>query len=257
MQLNKGKILGYLLLTASLAVIIFLSIQMEEEDNSGISSIVLKGNSHLSTEDYLKYTRLDSKDNFRYLTVNIIKDRFEKHPYIDFASVKREPNNIIYVNIVEKKFDAVVTQWGKSFFITGEYTLIPFYFGTRNVDYPIISGISRTDTLKPFFSVRKDLEIKDAFRVMAVAELIDKNLYSNLSEIICSGERGMQIQFINLDFPVILGKGEEIKKMVYFGKMWAYFDGKLNNDIVEYIDLRYDKHIFLGFNREQIEGQSS
>lgn len=256
MQFNKGKILGYLLLTALLVLVVFMSLNVEGKAAPAIESISIEGSKLLNGNDYLKYSRLDDSESYKYLSVNIIKDRLEKHPYISEASVKNVSGRITAV-VTEKKFSAIVNQHGKSFFITPAFELLPFIYGTKDVDYPIISGVSLTDTLKAFTRVRKNKDIKTSFKVIDALELTDRKLYGNLSEIICESSRGMLVQFINFDFPVILGKGDEIKKIAYFGKLWSYFDGKLNRNVVNYIDLRYEKNIFLGLNRDQTRGQNS
>lgn len=249
--------MGSLFMLLLILAIAFLSVRVNIEEAPRITFISLSGNTHLDVEDYFKFTRLDEKEKYKYLSVNIIKDRFEKHPYVETASVKLEPDNKVYVQISEKTFEAIITQYGRNFFLSEEFELLPFMFGTHNVDYPLIRGLSRKDTIKTFSIMYDDPEIKTALKIMAATELIDKNLYANISEIVCSGEKGIELYFNNLDFPVLLGDGEVIRKMVYFGKMWAYFDGKLNNAVVDYIDLRYDKHVFLGFDPGQLEGQSS
>ena len=93
-----------LLLILSIA---FLSVRVNVEEAPKITFISLSGNTHLNVENYFKFTRLDEKENYKYLSVNIIKDRFEKHPYIETASVKLEPDNKVYVEISEKTFEAM------------------------------------------------------------------------------------------------------------------------------------------------------
>ena len=54
-------------------------------------------------KDYLHFTKLDKDSSLSGLTLRVIKDRFEKHPYVEFADVEFENNNIVSVEITERK----------------------------------------------------------------------------------------------------------------------------------------------------------
>ncbi|MDP2038884.1 MAG: hypothetical protein Q8L04_16000, partial [Ignavibacteria bacterium] len=46
--------------------------------------------------------------------------------------------------------------------------------------------------------------------------------------------------------PVMLGRGNELRKVLYFSSFWNYLKGKELNNYMGYADMRFGGHIFLG-----------
>jgi len=53
-----------------------------------------------------------------------------------------------------------------------------------------------------------------------------------------------------LNFPVVFGRKDEIKKVVYFNNLWKFMKGNEVNNYLDYVDLRFDKHVYLGITEE-------
>ena len=64
------------------------------------------------------------------------------------------------------------------------------------------------------------------------------------------------LYFSSMNYPVIIGRGNEIRKVIYFNNFWTYLKGKEINNYMEYVDLRYGGHVYLGFTEQNSqEGQ--
>jgi hypothetical protein len=54
------------------------------------------------------------------------------------------------------------------------------------------------------------------------------------------------LQFSQIEAAVVLGRNNEIEKVMYLEKLVQKFDQTHINNVLNYIDLRYSKYIYLG-----------
>jgi hypothetical protein len=55
------------------------------------------------------------------------------------------------------------------------------------------------------------------------------------------------LTFKNFDFPVILGRGDEIRKIIFLNKIWSKIQNNKSAELpINYIDLRFDNLIYIG-----------
>ena len=117
----QGKILGVLIFTAMLLGVVYLSIMTGNGIKNKIGTIEVTGNDYLTGETYLKFTELNNINNYKYLSLHLIKDRFEKHPFIERAEVKFKSRDVVLVNVREKKFEAVFIKDSAHFLMTDNF----------------------------------------------------------------------------------------------------------------------------------------
>ena len=86
--------------------------------------------------------------SYEDLTLPVIKDRIEKHPYVEYADVEFENKNLVSIEIVEKKIKAVLLDGSEPHFITEDLQVLPYYENTKYVDYPVISNLKEKDKIK-------------------------------------------------------------------------------------------------------------
>ncbi len=244
---KKGKILGTVLFVLLISLLIFLTFILNNKmENRKIQIIKLSGNKLLPEKDYLRFTKLDKDSSFNGLTLRVIKDRFEKHPYIENADVEFENKNLLSVEITEKKIKAILLAGGDAHFITEDFQVLPYYENTKYVDYPIISNLKEKDKIKPMENFKND-DTRNAFRIIEAIKLTNENILKRLSEINMSKGGDIVLTFSGLKPSVIFGRGDEAKKIVYLEILW---EGKIetNVDITksDYVDLRFANEVFLG-----------
>ena len=83
--------------------------------------------------------------------------------------------------------------------------------------------------------------------------MLNPGLYDNLSEIDLRDGKNVIIYFSSVDYPVILGRENEIKKMVVFEKLWESIGTIQANKLLEYVDLRFSDKVYLGIAGETLQ----
>ena len=254
---NFGKIFGLIFMTLSLLLIVNLSFSLERKDDIKISLIELNGDSHLKKDQYFKYANLDKPNEYGKLTLSLIKDRLEKHPYVKYAEVKYDGQNKVTANIYEKTIDAILTEDGKQYFVTDEMEIIPFLPFTSKVNYPVVSNPLVKNDLKNLKSAGKNRDIITGLKILTTLKLVNPELYDDLSEIDLRQGKDIVMFFSSLDYPVVVGRKNEIKKTIYLNSLWSYIKGKEVNNYMNYIDLRFSEHVYLGLNASLDKSESA
>ncbi|MDH7604669.1 MAG: FtsQ-type POTRA domain-containing protein [Melioribacter sp.] len=240
------NLLSVILFVLLIGIIFYIGLMQNEKTKILIDAITIYGNNHLSKEDYMRFANLIDKNSYRNLSLRIIKDRIEKHPYVDYADVKYEGSGKVIIKIYEKNFSSILIDNQNQFILTEEMELLPFLPDTKNVDYPIISNIFKKDSLRVLKSLRKNYDVLTASKILSGIKYLNEELYNELSLIDMNKGADIMLYFSSLDYPVLIGRGSEIKKIVYFNNLWNYLKGKEINNYMNYIDLRYNEHIYFG-----------
>ncbi len=251
---RAGKISSIIFLIVIFALLIFLSMNLDEEKAYTINVIELNGDIHLTADQYFNYAKLDDKDSYKNLTLPIIKDRIDKHPYIVNADVKYDGMNKVTITITEKTFEVIVIVDNQKYLVTDKFELLPVLPFTRKMDYPLISNPDVKGNFELFRTVKTQADIILASKMITAAKLLDAKLYQEISEIDMRKGRDILIYLSSINYPVVIGRGDEIKKVVYFNRLWSYLKNKDVNSLLAYIDLRFKNNIYLGLAVD--DGQS-
>ena len=235
-------------MTLSILLIVYLSFSLERKDDIKISVIELNGDVHMKKDQYFKFANLDKLSEYGKLTLSLIKDRLEKHPYVKYAEVKYDGQNKVTVNIYEKTFDAILIADNKQYFITDKLEIIPFLPFTNKVNYPVVSNPLVEGDITKIKYVRKGSDIITGLKILTTLKLVNPELYEELSEVDLRKGKDIVMFFSTLDYPVVVGRKNEIKKTLYLNSLWSYLKGKEVNNYLNYIDLRFSEHVYLGLN---------
>ena len=247
MKKNGGKISGailFLLLVSGLFYLTFF--QVNKTQKGEIKMIVVTGNNLLSESDYLSFTRLNDISKYAGIRLSVIKDRFEKHPYVENADVELNGDRTVIVKITEKKIAGVLLSGKEPNLITGKFQVLPLLPDTKFIDLPVISNIRDDDKIIPMKFI-KNKDIIQAFRIIEAAKLTNTDILRKLSEINLRKGGDVVLTFSGIKPPVIYGRGEDAKKMVYLDIMWEQINNVTNlSTQSDYIDLRFANEIFVG-----------
>lgn len=254
---RKGKITGTLLFVSMLLGVLYFSVISGEENAGKIDKILLTGNRILSREFYLKFSKLNDISAYKFLSLAVIKDRLEKHPYISRADVKFSGNHEVSVEITEKKFKAIVLSGSDQYLITEDFQLAPVMPFTRNIDLPVISNPSMITKHKRWEKFRNS-ETITAFRIIDAARLVNQDLCNGLSEINMRDGHDIVLSLRNFLFPIVIGRGDEVRKLIYLNSIWTKLDSNKNaaGNLISYIDLRFDKLVYVGMAGEDMDVNS-
>lgn len=249
MQRNV-KITSVLMLLILSAVVVYLTISVEDKPNKQVSLVELKGNIHLPKDQYFKFAGLNDIQKQNDVNIAIIRDRLSKHPYIQKVDVAIKENRLM-IDISEKRFEAILFSKDKQFFVTDNSVLVPVLPYTQQINYPIISNPKIENEILPMTSVLKQKDIVTALKILSAAKLVNPDLSDALSEINLRNGKDILVQFSSMDYPVIIGRGSEIRKILTFNTLWDYLSSNKSSAIINYVDLRYAEHVFLGFIDEE------
>lgn len=207
--------------------------------------INIHGSKLLNSNIYLRFAGLDNSSVYNEVTLNRIKKRIEEHPYILKAEVKSDGRGNVDIRIKEKEIYAVLLGKSEPFFLTNDFELLKIEEFTTYSDIPVVSNFRLTDKLTPS-KIFKNEDIVEAFRIIDAAKITDIELSNKLSEINLKNGGDVVLTFSGISFPVLLGRGDESKKMIYLSLVWDRINNlKASYQNTEYIDLRFANEAFI------------
>ena len=247
MSKDYGKITGTVLFTVIIISVLYLSLfKYNEKGKEEIKMINIQGNNLISKDIYIRFADLDDKSVYDDLTLNIIKKRIEEHPYVAKAEVKSDGRGNVDVKIREKEIYAVLLNNGEPFFLTNNFELLKIFEYTTYSDIPVISNVRVSEKFSSSKVLRNE-DIIEAFKIIDAAKITDIDVSKKLSEINLKYGGDVVLTFSEVNYPIVFGRGNESKKMIYLSLIWERIN-KFNNDLknTEYIDLRFANEAYIG-----------
>jgi cell division protein FtsQ len=212
------------------------------------TQIEVSENSLLPAKEYLRYVGLSDARKYDDLTLLEVKTKIEKHPYMRKAEVEFDGINTILVEVQEKEIKAVLLQKNELKLITSDLETLPLFPPTSMKDLPVISNLS-SNGKNSYRS--EDLEF--AFRIIDAISLSDTNVRKNLAEINLRKGGDVILTFTGLQFPVLFGKNDEIRKALLLKSLWQQLIEQENiYEKTEYLDLRYKNKVFIGKRKTEL-----
>jgi len=244
---NRGKILGTFIFVVLISLMFYLIFFLSAKKETGeIEMIEVTGNVLLDGKEYLSFTRLDNIAEDDGISLPLIKDRFEKHPYVRAAEVEYVGNKKIEVLLTEKKILAVILIEPEPYFISEDFQVLPMFLNTKFIDVPVISNAVFKNDPAVLSYARTD-ELTEAMKIIESVRMTNHNMSSSLSEINLRNGGDIILTFSGLRAPVIFGRKSAAKKMVYLEMLWdKLLNGKGLVERSEYVDLRFANEIFIG-----------
>jgi cell division septal protein FtsQ len=256
MKNSKTKILSFVILSAMVIVLTMLSLILEEKKDVAFSAIKLEGNQLCSKSDYLEFLHLNSADEFPYLNAHIVRDRFQKHPYIDGVTVIQN-KNVLDITIKEKGIDAILVSEDTQYLITDKMQVIPFLPKTYQLNIPVISNPKFVKKLKVMSSCKKQKDIIDALKIIATVKAANPEFLSSVSEIDLRNGKDIVLLMEGKNYPVIIGRGNLVKKSYCLSSSSVFLNNNSLNKIINHIDLRYNDMLVFGFKDSLIEAKDN
>lgn len=249
--MNKSiKIFGISFFILLVGIVFYFSMSLEEKNIFKVELIEINGNIHLMNDQYIKFANLEDKRTYTDLSLQVIKDRIEKHPYVAWVDVRPEEMGKVSVEIHEKDFAAIVMNNRTKYLLTKNLEVIPIAPFTKNINYPIISNPVAGDEIISMTYLSNKNDVVTGLKIIDSIELTSPELYDIISEINLRNGKDILVFFSAMPYPVVVGRDDEVKKMFCFSNLWSYLKENEINNYLDYIDLRYENHIYLGLNRE-------
>src|ERR1035437_969744 len=161
------KILNIGLLVCMLGGLLYLSINLKSKSEVVIKSISIEGNEHLSIEQYLSFANLLDKNAYSLLSLQVIKDRLEKHPYVERVDVRYNGDGKVAIKIFEKVFESLLLKNEEQYLLTNRLQILPLLPQTKKIDFPVISIDSLNGKFKVLSSLRNNYDVVTAVKIIA------------------------------------------------------------------------------------------
>jgi cell division protein FtsQ len=241
---NSTK-LGRVVFSVLILLLVILIISPAKKQYEGKAEVIeLSGYNLLSENDYLAFAKLHEISKLKNISLAVVKDRLEKHPYILRADVVFEGTKKIKAYITEKSIKALLIGGSDPFLVTSRFQLLPIFANTRSIDLPVISNPKYDEGLKSLSIIRTD-EMIEAFRIIDAADVTDDKLFKKLAEINLRKGGDIVLTFSGLNYPVIFGRGNEAKKIL---TLRTVLNNQKNNfaEMSEYLDFRFSNAVYVG-----------
>lgn len=244
---TRSKILGLFLFVTLVSFLLFLSFASERREmDKRIKLITITGNILLNENDYLAFIKLNDPDNYKNITLPVIKSRLQKHPYIRRADVEFSRDNEVHINVTEKEIKAVLMNNNEMFLASDNFEILPFVPNTKISDLPVITNLGNAELLKKNVTL-KTPGLIEAYKIIDAAGSTDDEVFKKLSEINLRNGGDIILLFSELKPPVIFGRGNTAAKIVTFDELLS--GTGTQKELVmnsSFIDLRFSNAIYLG-----------
>lgn len=233
-----GWILGVVVLT------IVASIVLADWWHGNVRGVVIHvtGTSFASTEDIARLAGVSDTASLMHLNLLAIQARVQKNPFVREALVRRDPPNVLSIEIAERRPIAYLYAGGAEWFIDTEGAVFPVVRTHTTQDLPILTGAlpSRLRSGEHL----QDPKVLEALSVLAAARKLDERVYDLVSEVVVSPRRDIIFHTISGGVPVIVGPAANLDhKLRAFRIFWENIATKQAADNLEYIDLRYKEQV--------------
>jgi hypothetical protein len=246
MKEKLSTIFGVIIFVTILGGMIYLIVYTEDSNMKMYTDIELVGNQTISAEDYLISSDLNKSAEYPEFTLQEIKSRILKHPYVAEAEVQADGTGKVNIKVVEKSFMAVVLIKAEVLLITENFELINLKMNSDISGLPVISNVTVTKINNRKEQVQS-AELIRAFKIIDAIKMVSDEMCKALAEINVRHGGDVILSFSGISCPVIFGKGSVGKKIVALSTIW---DGLEKQDKLfknsSYVDLRFNSEIFIG-----------
>ena len=217
-----------------------------------ILSINLSGNQLLPQNSYLSYAKLNDIKNTNWITLPILKDRIEKHPFVASAEIEVSIARDAKVYVHEKNLAAILLFDDQTFILSDQLQLLPLLSNTKFMDLPIINNPQFARMYKVLDYLNNE-EIIEAHHILYALKTKNEDMFKNLSEINLNNGKGITLIFSGIRPIIKFGRGNFSRKILSLNSIWDEIKNVDNNlSQSDYVDLRFPNQIYLGKAEETV-----
>ena len=232
-------------------LLLSLALGLDNEDSIELNKIEISGNVYQSSDQYFNFANLKQCIE-QNLPVQIIRDRLEKHPYVQSAEITLEGEGVISTKIIEKKFKAIILSKNKQYYLTDDLETLPIIGKIQRTDYPLVSNIKLGEGKGLAGAIRGSAELRNAVKILDAMNFVNPQMFNQISEVdLCYG-KNIVLYFNSLPYPVVFGKSNGANKVVYLNKLWNQLNRKKMGPMINYIDLSFSEKVYIGITEEYL-----
>ncbi|OGU80162.1 MAG: hypothetical protein A2W11_03700 [Ignavibacteria bacterium RBG_16_35_7] len=251
MSQTKSKIIGLIIFLIIISTLFFVAVMpVKQKVGKHVKSINLSGNHLLPPGSYLSFAKLNDTQNSIEITLPILKDRLEKHPFVSSAEVEISEYNDAKVYVFEKSLTAIVICDDQTFLLSDELQLLPLFSNMKFIDLPIINNPKQGRQYKALEYLQSE-EIIEAYNILYAIKYSNEEMFKKLSEINLNRGDDITLTFSEVRPIVKFGRGNVPRKVLSLNSSWVEIKDA-GNDLSqsEYVDLRFTNQIYIGKGEE-------
>lgn len=214
-----------------------------------VKEVAISGVKMVNKNEIRQLAQVVVGDRLFDLDLMLIQRNVESHPYVKNAIIERDAPSTLKIKIVERVPLAMISM-NEIVYIDLEGVILPLAISQDVLDLPVLSGFPQNISLKPG-SQLKHKDLRDALDVLTVAKLVSNEVYHLISEIKLREGNDMLLYATEWGVPIIFGKGECERKLVYLETFWTEVVRTRGSQYLQYIDLRYENQIVARWNNKK------
>jgi cell division protein FtsQ len=231
---NAAPVLGlwlFLLFLAILSGYYFLNSAF-----FALQQIEVRGNNAVSKETIVEQSGLAPGVNLFKIDTKAVSNKIQMLPSVKKVEVKRRLPSTLLLQITERTPIALVVSPDGFLQIDDEGVYIKKVQDFKDLHLPVVSGVPLENNLGPGSRLSKP-GLSAALRLI---QMMDKVLKENVTEIIAPSPQTITLKTLQ-GVEIRFGEPEEMERKVKIIEELLLQNGAIiNNQTVEYIDLRYN-----------------
>jgi len=201
-----------------------------------ITDVDLVGGDKLDKKEIIQLSGLGLHANLLTISAGTMEQRIEAHSWVEKAAIEKKWPNRLIITVTERKPVAIANVEGDLHYIDGKGVIFAEMDYDSDLDFPIISGLSR-----------KDLEASDpspslncALQFLRYVGRNDPVLPGqNISEVNIRQKGDLVVFLADKPFPIYLGSDNMERKYLRLVKVLGWLYKKKEIEITEFIRLDY------------------
>ena len=234
-----GRFSGWLFLPLSLSTIMLFVFAVQWKESLVIQKVEVEGARILAAKDVVSLTNIKPQTAMYSVDLFDAERRLLDQPMIKSATITRTLTNALRVVISER--EPFASLGGNELrYIDSECVLLPHQQTTVQFDLPVITGLAGLDTSE-YGKVVKDPEVIAAVEVIKAGEATGFN--HAISEVNMNNGGDIIMYSADTGIPVVLGRGDMMKKMLLLQTFWTNFMKSDSLASVKYVDVRFEGQV--------------
>jgi len=175
-----------------------------------VHEIEISGCVVTNAKELRKYADITYEMNMLTLQPGAIKERLERHPWVEQAKIRRIWPDGLLISIKEYRPQALVAHGEENGFqyLDGRGVLFATVASGQDLDFPVITGLDLVEA-----EIVKEQSLDAASSFLRLASQNNPSLPAqNISEIHFTPEGELIVYLVEQPFPIYFGKGEVEKK---------------------------------------------
>jgi cell division protein FtsQ len=206
---------------------------LTDEQSSPLTFLILTGDmQHVSSDD-VRGVLKEQKDRLNFFTLEIaqIQKQLEEMPWVYSASIRKQWPDTIKIHIVEQSIIAI---WNNSALLNQTGDII--HTSPEGIENKYIKLNGEDEFVKQVLQTYLEVE-----------QLLKVNKFK--IKLLSSDKRNSSDIILDNGIALRLGKEQKLDRIQRFLSVFPLIKNKYNVDTINYLDLRYDTGIAIGWQK--------